>query len=86
MKCSPAGANNLDESLTSNGRKHKLMFGDGNCFFHALSYIVYQDQRYHRELGHHLSNFVFLNAHIFQPLVWEGTVESHVGKMKNQGT
>ena len=86
MKCSAASANNLDDFLALNGRKRKLMLGDGNCFFHALSYIIYHDQCYDQELRHHLSNFVLLNPHVFQPLVWEGTVESHVCKMKVQGT
>ena len=62
-----------------------MMLGDGNCFFYTLFYITYHDQCYHLELRHHLSNLILLNAPVFQPLVWEGSVESHVSKMKVQG-
>ena len=82
----PLHTTNPDIFLASIGRKRKSVLGDGNCFFRALSYILYGDQGHHQQLRVYLAEFVQLNANLFQPLVWEGTVENHVKSMLSVGT
>ena len=82
----PLHTTNPDMFLASIGRKRKSVLGDGNCFFRALSYILYGDQGNHQQLRVYLAHFVELNANLFQPLVWEGTVENHVRSMLCVGT
>lgn len=83
---SAANLTNPDQFLKAIGRRRKVTLGDGNCFFRALSYIVFGDQDHHQQIRSHLSEFIHLNAHILQRFVWEGTMEQHVSRMRNLGT
>ena len=59
--------------------------GDGNCLFRAISYIIHGYQDSHPQIRRLLADFMSLNPCIFQCLVWEGSVEDHVCKMKANG-
>ena len=84
LSCIPLHTNNPDIFLASVSCKQKLVVGDGNCFFRALSYIVYEDESHHQ--SSHLVQLIQLNANIFLPLVLEGTMENHVSSMLVEGT
>ena len=76
---------NPDYFLALNGRKRKLIMGDGNCFFRSISFVLNGHQRGHQQVRRQLVNFIRLNPQTFQCLVWEGSVEDHVSRMMNDG-
>ena len=43
-------AMNPDEFLAKQGRKRKVILGDGNCLFRAVSYLVHGSQDDHQKL------------------------------------
>ena len=54
--------------LATQDRQRKLITGDGNCFFRALSYILYGTEDEHKKLRVILADFILENKEIFR--VW----------------
>ena len=57
-----ADKESVEKTLASVGRKLYCIIGDGNCFFRALSYIIYGMEDNHCVVRSTLVHFSELNA------------------------
>ena len=71
----------IEQLLASQNRK--LIRGDGNCVFQALSLLLYGSEIYHLKIRELLVNFVRSNADKFRVYVTKGTtLEDHLLHMQ----
>ena len=68
------------------GRKVNKMLPDGNCFFRSLSFCFHQTQDRHMEIRTTLVEFITKNCDDYKPLLFEGTLDEHLKRMRNTGT
>ena len=66
------------------GRKLYPILGDGNCFFWALSYIMYGTEDRHTSVRASLVLFSELNAESFKKYCTSSSFEEHIRCMKNE--
>lgn len=60
---------------------------DGNCFFRALSAVLYGHQEKHRELRNYLVHFISSHKEMFRKFMFSVLpLEEHLKKMANHGT
>lgn len=81
----PTSINPADAYLAQQGRKRKLIIGDGNCFFRAVSWVIHGTQDNHQMIRQSLVTFVQANRHVFEAFVMKGTFEQHVSTMQREG-
>ena len=64
----------------------KAILGDGNCFFRALSQVLYDSQDQHGKIRCKIVEYVADNPNIFAPLVTgQSSVEQHLVNMSTPG-
>ena len=78
-------AMNPDEFLAKQGRKRKVILGDGNCLFRPVSYLVHGSQDDHQKLREALVTTVEMNRNCFEKYIMEGTFNDHVVAMRREG-
>ena len=60
---------------------------DGNCFFRALSTVLYGHQEKHQELRNHLVHFISSHKEMFRKFMFsELPLEGHLKRLANHGT
>ena len=74
-----------NEFLAKHGRKRKVILGDGNCLFRALSYLVYGNQDAHPAVRQALATIVERNRDRFEQYIMEGTFDEHIMAIKREG-
>lgn len=72
-----------EEILAALGRKVLPVKGDGNCLFRALGYYLYGTEMMHIRTRIELLNFVANNRAMFEPIVMDGDIESHLLRMQH---
>ena len=88
----PSKLTNVDDFLMSENRCLKVILGDGNCMFRALSHQLYGSEEYHREIRHLLLEVLKTNPHLYHPywiedLPWgKVTFTEHLNQLKCEGT
>ena len=76
---------NPDEFLSKQGRKRKVILGDGNCLFRAESYLMTASQDAHQKLRDTLVTIVEINRNHFEKYIMEGTFHDHMVAMRREG-
>ena len=71
------------EAIAALGRKLRLIKGDGNCFFRALSYIMYGTED-HISVRASIALFSELNAESFKKYCISSKVMEHIWSMKHE--
>ena len=67
-------------------RQRKQIAGDGNCFFRALSYILFGTEAEHKELRLTLADFISENKEIFKDWSFEADFERHADVKRRWAT
>ena len=75
----------VDLDLLRQGRKRKVIRGDGNCFFRALAHITYRSEDNHATVRRVLVTFISNNKPVFLKYVTSETFEEHVATVSRQG-
>ena len=65
-----------DQFLSRQGRK--VLLGDGNCIFRAVSYLMHSSQNAHQKLQETLVTIVEINQNRFEKYIMEGTFHNHI--------
>ena len=71
-------------TLATLGRKLHSIKGDGNCFFRALSYIMYGTEDHHSSVRASIALFSELNVECFKKHCTASKVMEHIRCMKHQ--
>ena len=71
-------------TLATLGRKLHSIKGDGNCFFRALSYIMYGTEDRHSSIRASIALFSELNVECFKKYCTASKVMEHIRCMKHQ--
>ena len=75
----------VDLYLWSQGRKRKVILGDGNCLFRAVAHIVYGTQESHATVRRILVTFVSKNRPVLVKYVTNGSFEEHMRAVAREG-
>ena len=75
----------VDLYLWSQGRKRKVILGDGNCLFRAVAHIVYGTQESHATVRRILVTFVSKNRPVLVKYVTNGSFEEHIRAVAREG-
>ena len=78
----PTTIKDPDSILIKIGRKRLSIV---NCLFRCLAFSAYGSENAHPKMRSLLVTFVSLNASSFNALVFEGSIRTHVSKMKHFG-
>lgn len=70
--------------LAEIGRKVHPILGDGNCFFRAISYIIYDVEDFHSSVRATLVKFAELNASCFAKYCTSTCISTHIQCMKRE--
>ena len=76
---------NPDEFFSKQGRKRKVILGDGNRLFRAVSYLMTASQDAHQKLPDTLVTIVVMNRNCFEKYITEGTFHDHIVEMRREG-
>ena len=66
------------------GRQRRIDYiqPDGNCLFRALSKEILGHEKFHHLIRQSLIQFTRENGHLFEKIVFSGTLEAHCKKME----
>jgi len=67
--------------LKEMNRVVKPIIGDGNCFFHLVSQIVYGDEMLHEKIRDLLADFISWNRTDFQPYI-NGDMVEYIARVR----
>ena len=67
------------------GRKRKVILGDGNCLFRAVAHIMYGTEDKHATVRQILVRFIWHNRPVFQKYITNGTFEQHAEIVTREG-
>ena len=74
----------MHKLLTQQGRALHPIIGDGNCFFRALSYVIYDTEDFHDSVRGTIVQFAELNADSFTKYCTSGNMQTHIQNMKRE--
>lgn len=74
----------VSRMLATLGRKLHPILGDGNCFFRALSYIMYGTEDCHTSVQASIALFSELNVDCFKKYCTSSVVMEHIRCMKHE--
>lgn len=84
-KCPKPFSKDISALLLRQHRKIKTILGDGNCFFRALSYFLYNTQDQHLKVRHDIVEFISHHKTQFTALIMgprEETIDHHIANMR----
>ena len=71
-----------NQFLARYGRKLHPILRDGNCFFRALSFLVFDTEENHAIIRNALVEFASLNPNVFKKYCTAASFEDHIRTMK----
>ncbi|KAH3868607.1 uncharacterized protein LOC127867825 [Dreissena polymorpha] len=71
--------------LSSTGRQIDAIKGDGNCFFRALSKIIYGNQKYYNEIRQAVVDVIQKHPRKFEAFA-DGPISEHIADMRHDKT
>ena len=77
---------NPDMYLHQQHRRRKVILGDGNCFFRAVSHVTHGSEDGHAQVRKYLTTFLQTNRATFEKYVINGSWDEHITAMKQEGT
>ena len=76
----------MQDQLARQNRKVQPIIGDGNCFFRAISYIIYSSQEQHRMVRSNIVDYIAKNSKKFSPyVITKKTIEERIANMCTPG-
>lgn len=81
--------NALSDFLLECGRKSHTITGDGNCYFRAISHLLFGSEDNHLEIRTLLVRFINHNKTVFEKYLMqvnESTIQAHIKKLLRPST
>ena len=75
----------VDLHLLREGRKRKVILGDGNCLFRALAHVAYGSENHHGIMRQILVAFLCKNRPVLLKYITTATFEEHIAAIIRQG-
>ena len=76
----------INKLLHEQNRTIHPITGDGNCFFHSISYGLFHTEMEHLQVREQIANYISNNPHLFQPLLITDnpnyTLDDHVANIR----
>ena len=75
----------VDLDLLRQGRKRKVIWGEGNCLFRALTHVTYGTEDNHATVRQILVIFLCNNRPVLLKYITSGSFEEHIETVIRQG-
>lgn len=76
----------IREMITTEGRQVDYIHGDGNCFFRALSKVIYGSESCHEEIRQAVVDIMEKYPKEFEQFIDTGSTHEHIINMRKLGT